>query len=292
MTVPLNWIRLDREAADVADRLASEGIDAVTARALLAEETRPRTRRVGEAALVILRGVNPSPEAAPEDMISIRIWIDAGRIISVQRRPLQAADDLATAIDAGEGPSGTGDFLVALADLLTDRMQDVVDALDLSLERLEEVDPRTGPGPMRVEITGIRRKIGALRRFIAPQRDALEVLVVEPFDWQTGLQDRRLSETVDRITRLVEQLDEMQLRAAVAQESLSGFIAERLNRTMVLLSVIAGIFMPLSFVTGLFGMNLAGIPFASSGSAFWAVSAVLVAFGAFEFWLFRRLNLL
>jgi len=285
------WTRLWRGDGNAESALAGRGIDPVTVRALLAEETRPRAIHTGDGALVILRGVNATAGTMLEDMVSVRLWIDGSQVISVQLRKLQAVDELADAVTEGRGPTSPGEFLNVLADTLTDRMQDAVDELDVALDRLEETGTGAPPPQLRTDIARIRPRIGMLRRFIAPQRDALEVLVVEPFEWQSQLQERRLAETVDRITRLVEQLDEMHLRAAVAQESLSGFVAEKLNRTMVLLSVIAGIFMPLGFVTGLLGMNVAGIPFAGSGWAFGAVAAVLIAFGGFEYWLFRRLGL-
>lgn len=285
------WTRIWRGDSNAETRLAELGIDSVTARALVAEETRPRAIHTGEGALVILRGVNASGGSGTQDMVSVRLWIDGGKVVSVQMRKLQAVDELADEVAAGDGPEGPGEFLNVLADRLTDRMQDTVDELDLALDRLEVTEAGASPPQLRAEIAQVRRRIGLLRRFIAPQRDALEVLVVEPFEWQNMLQERRLAETVDRITRLVEQLDEMHLRAAVAQESLSGYVAEKLNRTMVLLSVIAGIFMPLGFVTGLLGMNLAGIPYAGSDWAFLVVAGVLVAFGGFEYWLFRRLGM-
>lgn len=285
------WTRIWRGDGNAEGRLAELGIDPVTARALVAEETRPRAIHTGDGALVILRGVNANGASGTQDMVSVRLWIDGGKVVSVQLRKLQAVDELADEVAAGKGPEGPGEFLNVLADRLTDRMQDTVDHLDMALDRLEVTDAGAPPPQLRAEIARVRRRIGMLRRFIAPQRDALEVLVVEPFEWQNPLQERRLAETVDRITRLVEQLDEMHLRAAVAQESLSGYVAEKLNRTMVLLSVIAGIFMPLGFVTGLLGMNLAGIPYAESDWAFLTVAAVLVAFGGFEYWLFRRLGL-
>lgn len=83
----------------------------------------------------------------------------------------------------------------------------------------------------------------------------------------------------------------MHLRASILQDFIAVRVAERLNGTMVLLSVIAGVFLPLSFVTGLLGMNVAGIPGASSPTAFVVITLVLVAVGIATFitlWRLRR----
>jgi len=69
----------------------------------------------------------------------------------------------------------------------------------------------------------------------------------------------RLRETADTITRYVEDLDALRERAAVTHEELTTRLADRMNRTMSVLSLVAAVFLPLSFVTGLLGINVGGI---------------------------------
>ena len=65
-------------------------------------------------------------------------------------------------------------------------------------------------------------------------------------------------------------------------------LAEQMNRTMYLLSIVAAIFLPLGLITGLLGINVAGIPGSSTSGAFAVVVTMLIGLGALEFWLFRR----
>ncbi|WP_158221921.1 zinc transporter ZntB [Actibacterium pelagium] len=265
-------------------RLRTEiGLDDLVVTALLAEETRPRCTPHGEGALINLRGVNSQHGAEPEDMVSVRLWLDHEKVVTCQFRELAAVGQMAEWIEGGVGPGTPGDFVVALADKLTEGMESVVDALDTELDDLEEEQAQDRVHELRETIADMRRTIVRLRRFIAPQRDALDVLIAETFVWQTEVQERRLKEIVDRITRLVEQLDTMHHRAAILQDFIAVRVAERLNSTMVLLSIVAGVFLPLSFVTGLLGMNVAGIPMATSQSAFLVISGVLVVIGVVTF---------
>ncbi len=286
------WYRLDAAAADPRAALQADiGLDALTAAALTIDETRPRCTPHGDGALLILRGINTEPGADPEDMVSLRIWIDSARIVTFQFRHLDVVNELADEVLAGHGPGTSGDFVVVLTDRLTDRMQEIVESVDGALDGLEDTEAEQPLPEQRRAIAGVRRKIVLLRRFIAPQRDALNTLIAEPFDWQTDLQDRRLKDIVDRITRLVEQLDSMHLRASILQDFISVRVAERLNRTMVLLSIVAGVFLPLSFFTGLLGMNVAGIPWADNARAFYLISLLLVSVGLATFialWRFRH----
>ncbi|MCB9957398.1 MAG: zinc transporter ZntB [Rhodospirillaceae bacterium] len=287
------WHRLNRDSPQLEETLASiPGLDGLTVEALSEEETRPRCLPHGDGALVILRGVNLNPGSEPEDMVQIRLWVDAGQVVSVQRRQLVAVDDVVTSFAQGGGPKSSGDFLAMLADSLTDHMQATIEEIDESLDRLEDEQDGGHMTTLRSEIAQLHRQVVTLRRFIAPQRDALTVLIREPFAWKTKVHERRFKEIVDRVTRLVEQLDEIQARAVIARESLSGYIAERLNRTMALLSVMASVFLPLTFVTGLLGINVGGLPGAHSPWAFTVVVVALVALAVIEMALVYRFRLL
>ena len=103
-------------------------------------------------------------------------------------------------------------------------------------------------------------------------------------------QRHRLRETADDITRYVELLNAAWERAAVMQDELTNRLAEETNERLYLLSVIAGIFLPLSFVTGLLGINVGGMPAANSSYGFIGVVVLLALLGVFEVWLFRRLR--
>jgi zinc transporter len=291
-TVPV-WHRLNTRQPDLENYLCKTvGLDELTMQALTATETRPRSTPFKDGALVILRAINTEPGQDPEDMVSLRMWVDASKVVTLQTRRVAAADDLEQDMRNGRGASGPGEFLVSLADRMTDRMQDVVDTLDTGIEELEDAQADKPVPELRGAITDFRRKVVILRRFVAPQRDALDVLVDEKFTWQTDIQERRLKEATERITRLVEQLDTLQQRASIIQDYLSMRVTERLNRTMLLLSVVGSVFLPLTFVSGLLGMNVSGIPLASVPEAFMTITGLLILVGIAELILIWRLQLL
>lgn len=285
------WIHLDLEAEPARSWLRNEsGLGALETSALLADDTRPRATPMGEGLLLILRGVNLNPGADPEDMVSIRMWADATRIISVRRRRLLAVMDLRERIGAGYGPESVGDFISELAMRLVERMANALGTLD---ERLDELGDEAASVPAsrrRPVLLDVRREAIILRRHLSPQRDALARLTTERIAWLGERERMHLREGLDRTTRYIEDLESTRERAAVLQEELSTRISEQLNQRMYALSIVAGIFLPLSFATGLLGINVGGIPGAQTPWAFAAVCAVLVAFGVFEVWLFRKLR--
>ena len=119
----LAWVHLNADHPDTAAWLQCEVgyLNDFVVNALLADETRPRILPVGEGVLLILRGVNLNENASPEDMVSIRLWIDPHRIISLQRRKLKAVSDLAANIEAGQGPVDCAGFIAMLLSPLLNK---------------------------------------------------------------------------------------------------------------------------------------------------------------------------
>ena len=272
------WIHLDINNPDHVTWLKqSSKLDPLILDALLAEETRPRTTQIGDGLLMALRGVNLTPGAEPDDMVSIRLWVDHRCIISTRRRNLLSVSDIIERLGTGHGPTSPSEFLVELIDGLVWRMSNTVDNLEDLVADLEGRGLEGGSKELRFELATLRRQAITLRRYLAPQREALGRLIVEKIDWIDDNQRLRLREVGDRLTRHIEDLDAVRERASVTQEELMGRLSEQMNNRMYVLSIAAAIFLPLGFLTGLLGVNLGGIPGADSTTAFWVFVAIITA---------------
>lgn len=288
----LAWVHLDATHDDTHDWLKQNVsyLDHFILDALLAEETRPRITEFNDGILVILRGVNLNENAQPEDMISIRLWIDAHRIISVQMRCLRAVNDVAVSLKENRGPKTSGDFLNAIATRLFSRMEPVLSELDERTDSIEEVIIDKPDVTCRHEIVDIRKKAILLRRYIAPQKDVLSALRNIDLPWIETKHKRGFQESQDRVTRYVEDLDAVRERAQIVKDELANIMADRMNKNMYVLSIVAAIFLPLGFLTGLLGINVGGMPGAESDIAFWIVCAICAGFGIGLVALFKMLK--
>ncbi|MEZ4484784.1 MAG: zinc transporter ZntB [Syntrophotaleaceae bacterium] len=283
------WIHLDYTVNVAREWLQnSSGIDPVIVEALMAEETRPRSFLHKGGMLLILRGVNLNPGKDPEDMISIRCWIDGNRIVTLRHRRVMAINDLRCAVDEGNGPAGSGEFLEALTDRLVLRMGGVISDLDDSVDALEDEVIFKQTYELRQKIAAVRRSAISMRRYLAPQRDVLSRLHNEKVDWLDEIERMRLREVADRTTRYVEDLDAIRDRASVTQEELNARLAEQMNKTMYILSMVAGLFLPLGFLTGLLGINIGGIPGTENHWAFTIFCVLLLIIAGVQVWLFKR----
>ena len=263
-------------------------LDPLTLDALFAEETRPRILEFDTGTLLILRGVNLNADAEPEDMVSIRLWIDSSKIISVRKRRLKAVTDLRERIEAGVGPHNAGDFITQLTSRLFERMEPVFTELDELLDDAEERVMEAADTKYRSQITDIRKQAIVFRRYIAPQRDVIAALRVSDMPWLSELHKRRLQESLDRVIRYIEDIDTIRERAQIVKDELTNALSDKMNKNLYLLSVIAAVFLPLGFLTGLLGINVGGVPGVDDPSAFWVFSGFLSVVVALQILLFKR----
>lgn len=285
------WIQLNMNefAAKIWLREESK-LPQVAVEALLADETRPRCLPVDNGILINLRGVNLNPGADPADMIAIRMWVEEKKVVTVQRRRLRAVNDVEKHLADGMGPKDTGELLADLADSLAERMSQVIGDINHRIDDLEETILDENEQELRANLRALRREIIGLRRYLAPQREALTRLANEEISWMRPAERQHVREDADLLTRYIEDLDMARERAAVIQDELNSNMSERMNKNTYLLSIVAGIFLPLTFITGLLGINVAGIPYAESPVAFTIVTVLLAVLGAGGVAWLRRLH--
>ena len=273
------WLHFDYTVPATRDWLVTHsGLPEMAVEALLTLETRPRVTTLADAHLVNLRGVNLTPGAQPEDMIAIRLWLDSHRIISTQRRGLKAVADLLDVLQQGDGPRSAQALLAELLDRLTWHFEDVIASIEERVSQLEEITQQSATSSTLNSIAELRRQTISLRRYLSPQREAMARLLADTGSWLTEPDRLVIREAADRLQRLLEDIDLAREHATIAQEDLQSRLSDRLGTRMYVLAVITCLFLPLTFITGLFGVNLGGIPGAEHPGAFLWFSLLTLAF--------------
>jgi zinc transporter len=286
------WLHMDYMSPDVQGWMHERScLDPLVRETLLEEDVRPRAQEFGKGLLVVVRGVNANPGHDPEDMVGLRIWVEPGRILTVRHRRVKAIEDVVDTIKRGKGPRDTLGFLLSVLDLVTDLISEEVSGIADQVDELEDAVLETESRELRATLSGIRRQSISIRRYIAPQRDVFGRLMAEAPSWAVGKGFAiHVRELADRTIRCVEDLDSARDRAAITHEELNSRIAEQMNRTMYILGLVAAIFLPLTFLTGLLGINVGGIPLAENPWGFAAVCAALGVVATLEYFIFRRKN--
>lgn len=282
-----SWIHIQSDAIDAEQTMADLGLSKSVSDSLLALETRPKTLQIEGGLLIYLRGINTNPDADPEDMVSLRLWLTEKGIVSSRRkgRKLLSVQDVKNDIEQGAKINSVGDLLLEIIERVVVRISEMVDILDeelVAFETSESMDIQA-----RQRLSAVRRQAAAIRRYLAPQRDALDTLY-RSNQFLTSDQAFTLRELSDRTTRYVEDLDLARERALVLQDELRNRIAEKQGMVLYVLSLVTAIFLPLSFLTGVFGMNVGGLPGIDNPEAFnvltFSMIALVAVLGGFMIW--------
>lgn len=227
--------------------------------ALAGDSMRPRVSRLGDGFMIVLRSVNHNSDARRDQLVVMRVFINDKLIVSTRRRKVSAVDEVLTDLQNGNGPIDCGSWLVDICDALTDHTSEFIEDLHDKIIELEDalLDQRM---PARGELGLLRKQLIVMRRYMAPQRDVYARLASEKLAWMDDTERRRMQEIADRLGRGLDDLDAGVARTAILADEVASVMAESMNRRTYTMSLMAMIFLPATFLTGLFGVNLGGIP--------------------------------
>ncbi len=208
----------------------------------------------------------------PEDMVSMRIWIDERRVITTREEDVDPILELAEDISQGRGPATPGDFL---CDLIEEHLAEVS-------EQVEMLEDGVGSASAAFWFSTRRKRHArawpvprprSLAFFVifGPQRAVLQTLttlVVPPLNIITrGPTGGHLNQ----LLRLLETLENLRDRIDILSDQANRIQERQLNQSSYVFAVVSTIFLPLNFVTGLFGADLLGLPFADATNGFWVL---------------------
>jgi zinc transporter len=286
----LTWVHLDANNKKTQSWIKKEinYLDHLIIDALTAEETRPRVMEFDEGLLIILRGVNLDANSEPEDMISIRLWVDRDRIISLQRREMKAIADVRDQIEQGKLIKSSGEFLYNLIYQILAVTSPFLYALGDKLDLLEEKIASTHNVAFRENVLQIRTRAAIFKRYLAPQREAIAKLRICDYDWISDWTKRHFQENLDQTIMMIEEIDEVRDRAIILNDELFNVLTEKMNKTMYILSLIASLFIPLTFFTSIFSVNIAGLPGLKDDSAFMWMVFTTAVIALFQLILFKK----
>ncbi|MDI3334862.1 zinc transporter ZntB [Defluviimonas aestuarii] len=287
--VAWRWIHCDRTAPGFIAWSAAHLPHPVRA-GLMQAETRPHFESIGDGFLVTLRGINLNPGEESEDMVALRLWIGPGLVVSTRMRRIFAFEDLLRAMAEGQAPATPASFVARLIDALTLRIEATTAEREDRTDEIEEIlldDQPDTVGKGEMEIARLARSVIKLRRHIAPQREALSRLAAAEGELFGSVEGYDIRNAANRTVRAVEELDTVRDRLASLRAHTDSLQAARLGRNSFILSVVAAVFLPLGFLTGLFGVNVAGMPGTDWPWAFAALSGATAVMGLGLWLVFR-----
>lgn len=282
------WLHLNYTNEESADWLSASPLLPNTVRdALSGESQRPRVSRLGEGALITLRCINGSTDERPDQLVAMRLYINESLIITTRQRKVLALDDVVNDLKEANGPTDCGSWIVSVCDALTDHTSEFIEHLHDRIIELEDnlLDQQIPP---RGALALLRKQLIVMRRYMAPQRDVYARLSNERISWMSDDQRRLMQDVAERLGRILDEIDACIARTAVMADEISQLMQEAMGRRTYTMSVMAMVFLPSTFLTGLFGVNLGGIPGGEWHLGFGIFCALLILLIAGATWWLRH----
>ena len=272
------WLHFCARHDDIESALNDQlGLPMFISQALVAQETRSRAIVRPEGIMVLFKAMHQHDGADPEMMVSLRLWIEPHRIVSAREHDIDALLTIGDEMAAGYGPTSTADFLIDMIGHVYDEFDPLIDAMETEIDSLEALVEREETAAVCGRLAALERRAAIFHRHLAPQ-SAIFTLVGASRCPIVGDDDRdHLNELDSRLHGILETLRDMRERALIIDQRIQRIEEFRHTKANLVFAVAATLFLPATFLTGLFGMNVGGIPWLDEPMGFVLMSGICLA---------------
>jgi magnesium transporter len=184
---------------------------------------------------------------------------------------------------------GTAALLHRIIDAMVDNYRPEIEELSERLDELEERVFDSSSANLAKDILNFKKDVGSLRRVVQPQRDVVGRLARREFSLIDEQIAYRFRDVHDHLVRIADESMFFQDRITSLLDANLAIVSNQLNSIMKILTVIATVFMPLTFITGLYGMNVDLPHFGLGGvTTFWVLMGIMVGVVGVMLYFFRR----
>ena len=222
----------------------------------------------GDALIASIHDVLFNTSFDSANISTVTIWMEPRLVISARLRPLRSVDRLRAAVKAGQPLRSAAELL---AQLLREQAQVLVDIVRESrakVDRVEDTLLANRVSVSRSELSAQRRSLVRLQRLLAPEPAALFRLLNRPPEWLSEDDLGDLRHAAEEFSAAVSDSVALTERLRLLQEELTATVEEQTNRTLFILTLVTVLALPINLVTGLFGMNVGGMPLTQHGHGF------------------------
>lgn len=281
---PEHWYHCERQHPDLRQWLLKNRIPSSIVKHFLSDESRPSFHQYDEQHfMLILRGMNMNKNATPEAMLSVRILFYHGALISTLKVPSHAINEIQYQLSQHQGPKQLSELLIQIIDGLNGNIDKYFESVEQKIEAwsLEQKKPHA--------LIPMQKTLLRMKRFIRPQQYAIRDLAEAELSLLSK-HSHPLHHTLNNIIRINETMDFYLGELELLKEEWHQYQEEKLSKNSYVFTIVATIFLPASFLTGLLGVNIGGIPGTSSPFAFSIFCILLIALFLLELWLLRRMR--
>jgi magnesium transporter len=251
----------------------------------------PKVESYGDYLYLILHRIDFS---APEHCFQthdVDFFLGANYLVTIHTGDSRSIEHISevcgrNSLALGEG---TAALLHRIIDAMVDNYRPEIDELGDRLDELEERVFDSSSANLAKDILNFKKDVASLRRVVQPQRDVVGRLARREFPLIDEQIAYRFRDVHDHLVRIADESMFFQDRITSLLDANLAIVSNQLNSIMKILTVIATVFMPLTFITGLYGMNVELPHFGLGGEKmFWVLMGLMMAVVGVMLYFFRR----
>ena len=246
----------------------------------LAEIHHPKVETYNTFLYVILHGIAFQKRQHRFETHDVDFFLGPNFLVTVHGTPSRSIAKLRDVCDKhsnilAEGPIA---LLHRIVDQMVDHYRPEIESVEKRIDKMEHEAVLGARESLVREILALKRDLSSLRRVVIPQRDVIARLARREFPMISDEMAYRLRDVYDHLVRLAEEANLFQDRINSILDAHLSTISNRLNQVVKVLTVMSTIFLPLTVLTGMYGMNVR-LPHFPGGEAsqFWWVVGIMVA---------------
>ncbi|MCU0837466.1 MAG: hypothetical protein MUE49_01935 [Rhodospirillales bacterium] len=194
------------------------------------------------------------------------LFADAHGLITARRHPLTAAARLHQDLVNGVSVDGSRDALQRLLGYIAESFDRTVLAY---AERIDDAEEAVFAGHIaQLNLGQHRREMARLRRHVFANRHAVVQVSQDLPSAQVAPIVKGLQRLAAALTQISQDLELVEERARLVSEEIDSLLAARTNRNLYFVSLAAVVFLPITVISGIFGMNVAGLPWTEDEHGF------------------------
>jgi zinc transporter len=247
---------------------------------LCEQDDRRRVEALDEGVLTIISDLTFEPDSDPAEVSPLWCFITDRLLVTGRIHPLKTIDELRSTVRGGLKVARAIELLIWFLARRTATLRDLTEGMAEQVSEIEDEILGGAIRQQREQLGRIRRFCAQIRRHFGPDRVAFRRLLQMKSPWLDEEQTEAMRTEIEELSFLIDEVNELYERAKLLQEELASRVAENTGRSLYVLAILSAVFLPMTLITGIFGMNVAGLPGLHDYGAFWWVMLLIGLAGA------------
>ena len=260
-----DWVDVENGSVDEITQIAHEfKIHALCIETILEGGERPRIQDFDDYSFIMLQPI--TSRIGQQEFGELYVILSKKWVLTFHKDSLKEVEDLRKAMVSGSKAASAGaDFLFySILSRTLESYYDLADNLEGKLEALEEDISETSGSPVLNRTMTLRRDVLTTRRILSYTREVVATMLREDFYDLNDEDERYYRDAHFQLSHLLESVETLREFLSDLRDSYMSSVSLSLNEVMKKLTMVGTIALPLIVVSGVYGMNLRGLPFAEN----------------------------